>query len=63
LCGVLRDKNYQKPDSEKIVYINVVDGAGWVARQSDLNKIHRSSDYLVNLNTLDTIDEVIKYYL
>jgi hypothetical protein len=63
LCGVLREKNYQKPDSEKIVYINVVDGAGWVARQSDLNKIHRSSDYLVNLNTLDTIDEVIKYYL
>lgn len=63
LCGVLRDKNYQKPDDERIVYINVVDGAGWVARQSDLNKIHRSSDYLVNLNTLDTIEKIIKYYL
>lgn len=63
LCNVLREKNYQKPDNEKIIYINVVDGAGWVARQSDLNKIHRSSDYLVNLNTLDTIKEVIEYYL
>lgn len=63
LCSVLREKNYQKPDNEKIIYINVVDGAGWVARQSDLNKIHRSSDYLVNLNTLDTIKEVIEYCL
>lgn len=63
LCDVLREKNYQKSDAEKIIYINVVDGAGWVARQSDLNKIHRSSDYLVNLNTLETIEKVIKYYL
>lgn len=63
LCDLLREKNYLKPDAERIIYINVVDGAGWVARQSDLNKIHRSSDYLVNLNTLDTIDKVIKYYL
>lgn len=63
LCNVLRDKNYQKPDSEKTIYINVIDGAGWVARLSDLNKIHRSSDYLINLNTLETINEIIKYYL
>lgn len=63
LCNVLREKNYQKQDNEKIIYINVVDGAGWVARQSDLNKIHRGSDYLVNLNTLEIIEKVIKYYL
>lgn len=63
LCKILREKNYQKPDNERIIYINVVDGAGWVARQSDLNKIHRSSDYLVNLNTLETIKEAIDYYL
>ncbi len=63
LCNILREKNYQKPDNERIVYVNVVDGAGWVARQSDLNKIQRSSDYLVNLNTLGTIEEIIEYYL
>ena len=63
LCDVLRDKNYQKSDNERIIYINVVDGAGWVARQSDLNKIHRSSDYLLNLNTLDTIDKIVHYFL
>ena len=63
LCNTLREKNYSKPDNEKIVYVNVVDGAGWVARQSDLNKIHRSSDYLLNLNTIETIEAIIEYYL
>ena len=63
LWNVLREKNYLKSDSERIVYINVVDGAGWVARQSDLCKIHRSSDYLINLNTMGIIEEVIRYYL
>lgn len=63
LCNILREKNFRKPDNEKIIYINVVDGAGWVARQSDLNKIHRSSDYLINLNTLETIKDVIAYYM
>ncbi len=63
LCNRLREKNYSKSDSEKVVYINVVDGAGWIARQSDLNKIHRSSDYLLNLNTMETIKAIIEYYL
>lgn len=63
VCDILREKNYLKPDSERIIYVNVVDGAGWVARQSDLNKVHRSSDYLINLKTLDDIESIIKYYL
>lgn len=63
LCNILREKNYSKPDRERIVYINVVDGAGWVARQSDLYKIHRSSDYLINLNTMETIEKIIEHYL
>ena len=63
LCEILREKNYQKAENDRIIYINVIDGAGWVARQSDLHKIHRSSDYLVNLNTLETIKEIINFYL
>lgn len=63
LCNVLRDRNYGKKDDERIVYVNVIDGAGWVARQSDLNKIHRSSDYLINLNTMQTVQEIIDHYL
>lgn len=59
----LREKNHGKADKEKILYISIIDGAGWVARQSDLNKIHRCSDYLINLNSIGMMDTIIEYYL
>ncbi len=59
----LRKKNDGKPDKQRIVFINVIDGAGWVARRSDLDKIHQCSDYLLNLKTIGTISEIITYYL
>lgn len=62
-ASLIRKKNEGKPNNEKIVYINLLDGAGWVARRSDLERIQRSSDYLVNLKTLSNIDEIINYYL
>lgn len=63
ICSNLREKNLGKSDKEKILYISVIDGAGWVARQSDLNKIHRCSDYLINLNSIGMMDAIIEYYL
>lgn len=63
ICSNLRERNQGKSDKERILYICVVDGAGWVARQSDLNKIHRSSDYLINLNSIRLMDAIIDYYL
>ena len=63
ICSMLREKNYAKSDKEKVLYIGVLDGAGWVARQSDLNKVHRCADYLINLNTIGLIDSIIEYYL
>lgn len=63
ICSDLREKNFGKGDKEKILYISVIDGAGWVARQSDLNKIHRCSDYLINLNSIGMMDAIIEYYL
>jgi hypothetical protein len=58
----LRELNSDKPPKQQIVFINVVDGAGWVARQSDLNKIDRCSNYLINLQTLGSISDIINYY-
>jgi hypothetical protein len=58
----IRDRNTGKLSNQKITFINVVDGAGWVARRSDLEKIHRCSDYLLNLNTLASIESIIQYY-
>lgn len=63
VASKLRDLNLGKPDKERILFINVVDGAGWVARQSDLRKIERCSDYLLNLQKIGTIEEIINYYI
>ena len=61
--GKLREKNIGKSDKEKKLYISIVDGAGWVARQADLNKLHRCSDYLINLNNIEMMNDIIDYYL
>lgn len=62
-ASILRKKNDGKPKTQKIILINLLDGAGWVARRSDLEKIQRCSDYLINLKMLTSIDEIINYYL
>lgn len=62
-ASILRKKNEGKPETQKIILVNLLDGAGWVARRSDLEKIQRCSDYLINLKTLTSIDEIINYYL
>lgn len=45
---------------ENVVYVNIVDGGGWVARQSDLNRIYGCSDYLLNMKTLNVLQEIIE---
>lgn len=59
----VRELNSGKTTKQKLVYINVVDGAGWVSRRADLEKLHRYSDYLLNLRSLDIIRDIINYYL
>lgn len=61
IADKLRELNSDKTAKEQIVYINVMDGAGWVARQSDLVKIQRSSSYLLNLSSLNIINDVMNY--
>ena len=45
------------------VFVNVVDGAGWLARRSDLRKIHAGCDYCLNMKTLDQLEAVICQYV
>lgn len=45
------------------VFINFVDGAGWLARRSDLRKLHAGCDYIINLNTLDHLEAIICKYI
>ena len=56
----LRDYIWNKnPEAKQII---VIDGAGWVGRQSDLRDVWDYSDYCLNLRHLNDIKEIIKPY-
>lgn len=60
---------YQKVIGENVrygikrVFVNVVDGAGWLARRSDLRKLFDGCDYCLNLHTLDQLEPIICQYV
>ena len=45
--------------NRKRVFINFIDGAGWLARRTDLRKLHGGCDYIINLKTLDRLEAII----
>jgi hypothetical protein len=49
--------------SRKRVFVNFVDGAGWLARRSDLRKMVDGCDYILNLKTLDRLEAIICKYV
>lgn len=44
---------------EERVLVNVVDGGGWLARRSDLRKLHQGCHYCLNLSMLDQLEAVV----
>jgi hypothetical protein len=48
--------------SEGFLYIVIIDGAGWLGRQSDLQNIYKSCNYFLNLKNLSMLENIIKYY-
>lgn len=63
IADKLRSFDEASRDQKKCLFINVVDGAGWVARQSDLSRLERCSDFLVNLKNLSIVKKIIDFYL
>ncbi len=53
----------EKAAGNKIYYINFIDGAGWIGRQADMREIHRCSDYVLNFNNLNLLEDIIVEYL
>ena len=47
--------NRNMHDNDKMIFINIIDGAGWIARQKDLERIYSASDYVLNLNSLSNL--------
>ena len=54
--------NRNMHDNDKMIFINIIDGAGWIARQKDLERIYSASDYVLNLNTLATLGDILDFY-
>lgn len=46
--------NRNMHDNDSMIFINLIDGAGWLACQKALERIYSASDYVLNLNTLAT---------
>ena len=49
-----------KPD---VLFINVIDGGGWLARPNDLQTMWRECDYCFPSSDLDRLQEVLHHYL
>ena len=45
--------------AEDRAFVNFVDGGGWLARRTDLRKLHAGCDYIINLKTLDRLEAII----
>lgn len=45
------------------VFVNLVDGAGWLARNNDLRKMYSGCDYFLTINTIDQIEPIIFKFL
>ncbi len=47
----------------RYVFVNVIDGAGWLARRSDLRKLYTGCDYCLNIKTIDQLEPIILEYV
>lgn len=56
-------KKHNEKYETDIIYINFLDGAGWIGRQADMKEIHRCSDYILNFETLDMLETIIKKHV
>jgi len=57
----IRGHNIQH--DKKIAFVNFLDGAGWIGRQADLKRIYNCSDYVINLKTLNLLEDIILKHL
>lgn len=51
-------ENVRYPNTQR-VFVNVVDGAGWLARRSDLRKMYAGCDYCLNMRTIEQLETIV----
>lgn len=53
----------EKAAGRNIVFVNFLDGAGWIGRQADMREIHRCSDYVLNFQNLGILEDIIDAHI
>jgi len=54
----IQHRNIQHRESR--IFINFVDGGGWLARQADLKRLVEACHYFLNINTINMLKAIIK---
>lgn len=47
-------------DVSNVIFVNVIDGGGWLDRRKDLKRIWQSSDYCLSYSRLSDLESIIK---
>jgi hypothetical protein len=47
---------------DSFLYIVIIDGAGWIGRQSDLQNIYGSCNYYLNLKNLNHLENIVQNF-
>lgn len=53
----------EREAGNNIIFVNFLDGAGWIGRQSDLKEIHRCSDYVLNFQNIGLLEDIIDAHI
>lgn len=53
----------EKAAGRNIVFVNFLDGAGWIGRQADMREIHRCSDYVLNFQNIGMLEDIIDAHI
>lgn len=61
----IRDYNEARENSNKpdIIFVNFVDGGGWLARPSDLEDMHKNCHYCFSYSNLDMLKQILNFYI
>ena len=60
---LIRNHNRQNLDDPNVIFINVIDGGGWLARKKDLKRMWHSSDFCFPSSSLEDLKKVVENYL
>ncbi|RHD09961.1 hypothetical protein DW809_11405 [Eubacterium ventriosum] len=53
---------YKRKNRTEVIFVNFIDGGGWLGRQNDLELMYIDSDYVINLSNIDDLEYIIEEF-